>query len=770
VRRALVVLTLVAAPALADPSGKKWFLDPCQMQSQCALQNGNTNGNRVCTTGRCLPEVRFAATINNTGGASLPGQQQVPMTTVIQRMYASFERWTFTNTSCDPTINFAYLQGLTYTAPQGLANIGAVDNDNNVIWLSGANWRHSSLTLGLTTNTFFPGELIDSDMEMNAATVTWGGGTTISAGDYDYESVVTHEAGHFIGFDHTANSVAVMFATIGTGEIKRNLAGPDIADVCTVYPGVPGSQGAVCSTGGVTCQGGLVCEGAPGGPNRICTRDCMNAGATCPTGFSCQASTSGFACLPAIGAPDMCKFCTSGQDCSTGLCLTDGMGRNWCSLSCNPAATGQCGNGFTCQMTGAGNYCIPNAPCSTQCTAQNVATACAPGYGCTNGTCTPLGTLGSRCEVSSVCPSCAACATDDANPQIAFCRACCNGGEPVCRNCATTTCANVDGQTTMCLGITGRNERLCYPSAGSQTCQPCSTAAPCAGGAQCLGGFCRASCNPASPGACAACQPSVNGGFCACSPQEISDVNEACSATGTMLAICRNGLSCIGGFCRQRCNVADPSSCPLGSSCQASSGQQVCLPGNSGQQCAPCGANGQCLSGLICYANRCYPPCAITLPNQCSTCVQVEPDPPVGSGAGICACPDQIVGPGSSCLLPTIASCQPGTRCLSGVCEGRCDPMNPNTCPVGRVCTARIGDEWYCTEDTSVNGGGSAGTGGGGMVSSGGGRAGGSSGVGGGAAGGGTVNNMGCACQSGSASMALLGLAAMLIRRRRPAR
>ncbi|MCA2981363.1 MAG: matrixin family metalloprotease, partial [Myxococcaceae bacterium] len=647
-RLPLALLPLVAASAWADPSGKKWFLDPCTTTAQCVLQNGATNGNRVCTMGRCLPEVRFAASIDNVPGrATLPGQQQVPFATVLQRMYASFERWTLTNPTCDPAISFAYLPGLTYASPQGSANVAGGDNENNVIWFSAPNWRHSSLTLGLTTNTFYPGELIDSDLEMNAATVTWGGGSALGSGDYDYESVVTHEAGHFIGFDHTSNSVAVMFATIGTGQIKRNLAGPDLSDVCTVYPGVSGSQGTVCSSGGVTCQAGLVCEGATGAPTRICTSDCAAAGAPCPTGFTCQPSTSGFACLPQIGAPDMCKFCTSGQDCSTGLCLTDGMGRNWCSLACNPSVPGQCGSGFTCQMSAGGSYCIPTAPCSSQCTSSNAATACAPGYGCTGGTCTPLGTLGSRCEVSEVCPSCAACATDEANPQIAFCRACCNAGDPICTGCSSTTCSAVAGQATMCLGINGRNERLCYPSAGASTCQACSTATPCAGGAACIGGRCRATCNPASPGACPACQPSA--GFCACSAEEVSDVNEACSLSGTPLAICRNGLACVSGFCRQRCDVASPGSCPAGSTCQASGGASVCLPASSGQQCATCGPGGQCQPGLSCYANRCYPPCAIALPNQCATCVQVEPDPPVGSGTGICACPDQIVGPGSSC-------------------------------------------------------------------------------------------------------------------------
>lgn len=760
----LVTTLLLATAALADPSGNRWLLSPCT--TSCTLQSGMANGNQVCRSGRCLPEVRFAASIDNTGGTQLPGMQQITYGSVLATMRTAFERWTLSNTSCSPSIAFAY-ESPNFSTPQGALAVNITDDNNNVIWLSGLNWRYSSATLGLTTNTWYVvGELSDSDMEMNAATVTWGAGTTISSGDYDYESVVTHEAGHFIGFAHSANSVAVMFANIGTGEIKRNLAPPDIADVCAVYPGTTGSQGSPC-TG--TCSASLVCEGASGSSSRICTRDCTRVGDACPTGFSCQASTNGFACLPQIGAPDMCKFCTAGQDCSTGQCLTDGNGRNWCSMACNPTVSGQCGTGFTCTTTPVGSYCFPTSACTNQCTPQNVATNCAPGYQCTGGTCVPTGNTGDRCEVSEFCNACNACATDEANAQIAFCRACCNGGAPLCMGCSTNTCSPVGGAMTQCLPINGRNEQLCYPSGGSATCQACSAAMPCAGGAQCLGGVCRASCNPASPGSCPACLPTVNGGICACGATEISDANQPCSSAGTMLAICRNGLSCISNFCRRQCTISNPTSCPTGTTCQLSSGQEVCIPGNAGMQCATCRSDGQCEAGLVCYSNRCYPPCTTTLPNQCATCVQVQPDPPQGSGAGVCACPDQVVGPGASCLLPNIASCQPGTRCISGVCQGRCDPSNPQTCPSGHVCTA-LANDFYCTVDNSGQGGGSSGTGGGGTS---GGRATGGGFVAAGGAAGGTVtvNNMGCTCQGGGGGL-LAALAALLFstRARRGAR
>lgn len=765
-RQALVlVLVLGAVAAVASPSGNRWFISNCS--TTCQLSGGFPNANRVCVndggTGVCLPEVRFAASIDNAGGMTLPGTQQISYAFILSSMRAQFEKWSVPNTVCAPAIGFAF-ESPNFTTPSGPLAVNATDGTNNVIWFSSPNWRYSSATLGLTTVSFYPGgELGDSDMEMNAGTVTWAQGATIPSGDYDWESVVTHEVGHFIGFEHTLNSVAVMFANLGAGEIKRTLQDPDRQDLCTVYPGTPGSQGSPCAT--TACLSGLVCEGPLGSSARFCTRDCTQPNDQCPAGFTCQTSSSGSACLPRVGATDMCKFCSSGQACTTGVCVTDGMGRNWCSMTCNPTVSGQCGPGFTCNQTPAGNYCFPQGGvCQNQCTTQTVGTSCAPGYDCLQGTCTPTGRTGDRCEVSEICANCNACATDETNSQIAFCRACCNGAGPLCTSCSTTTCAPVGGATTMCLSIPGRQEQLCYPSGGAATCQMCNAVSPCAGGAMCVGGFCRSACNPTNPGGCPACLPTVNGGICACSAQEISDANEPCSAAGTMLAICRNGLACISNFCRQRCLISDPTSCPTGSTCQLAENQQVCIPSTVGMQCAQCGPGNSCEAGLRCFGSRCYRQCTVTLPNQCATCVQVEPDPPQGSGAGVCGCPDQVVGPGASCLLPNIATCQSGTRCISGTCQSRCDPSNAQTCPAGHLCTA-LGSEFYCTVDTSGEGGGTAG---GGTTARSGGRAGGGT-TAGGSAGGGTINNMGCACQSVSAELWLLAPLLLGFARRRRA-
>jgi hypothetical protein len=87
-RGLLVSALLLSVPASAIPSGKKWFLDTCTNNGQaCAtLNGGQANGNRICTAGRCLPEVRFAASIDNTGGNRLNGQQQLPYSTLLTIM------------------------------------------------------------------------------------------------------------------------------------------------------------------------------------------------------------------------------------------------------------------------------------------------------------------------------------------------------------------------------------------------------------------------------------------------------------------------------------------------------------------------------------------------------------------------------------------------------------------------------------------------------------------------------------------------------------
>jgi hypothetical protein len=95
-------------------------------------------------------------------------------------------------------------------------------------------------TLALTTVTFDPdtGELYDADMEINS---TPGVPLTVSGpvppGGYDFEAIVTHETGHFLGMAHSPDTRATMYARYVQGSTAmRDLAEDDVAGICSAYP------------------------------------------------------------------------------------------------------------------------------------------------------------------------------------------------------------------------------------------------------------------------------------------------------------------------------------------------------------------------------------------------------------------------------------------------------------------------------------------------------------------------------------------------------
>ena len=562
-KRIALLLWVASLTAFAVPSGKKWFFPACT--TACS---GSGTNNELCVSGRCLPKVRFASSVANGGGMTINGPSAVTYATALLSMRAAFETWTTPNvTSCSTSMGFAFQA--EFSTPTGTTAINGNDGNNSVIWLAGTNWRYGSGTLGLTTTTFFPGQITDADMELND-NARWG--TTGGSADTDLQSVVTHEAGHFIGLGHTTSSTAVMNPSIAAGVQIRNLRAADLSDVCGVYPGTTGGQGTACSTTGM-CTSPLVCEGSSGSSTLLCTQDCASAGATCPSGYSCQASTAGFACLPAVGAVDQCRFCLSGADCSTGVCIESGTGLNYCSQACTIGMAGQCGTGSTCAANGTGTFCIPNGACTNQCTVSTVAADCAPGYACMGGTCTPTGALGDRCDASGFCQACGSCTADIANPNLAYCRACCNGLGS-CASCTSTTCNPFGGMPTVCSTLPAGTQRVCLPTVAPTVCQACSTSMPCGGGNVCVGGTCHSGCDPSNPGTCPACLYLGTGSICACSA-EIAEVDQPCSPTSP-LGICRTGSLCMGGSCRRSC-AAVP--CDASHTCTDLAGQQVCIPG-----------------------------------------------------------------------------------------------------------------------------------------------------------------------------------------------
>jgi MYXO-CTERM domain-containing protein len=100
-------------------------------------------------------------------------------------------------------------------------------------------YRDPNNTLGLTTVTFNSenGEIYDTDMEINATGKNLTTSEVVPANGYDLLSVVTHEAGHFLGLAHATSSSATMYASYRPGtSALRTLAPDDVAGICEIYP------------------------------------------------------------------------------------------------------------------------------------------------------------------------------------------------------------------------------------------------------------------------------------------------------------------------------------------------------------------------------------------------------------------------------------------------------------------------------------------------------------------------------------------------------
>jgi hypothetical protein len=721
----LIICSFIFASSMAaaTPTGRRWPLAPCA--ASCPV-------GQACSGTRCVPQFKIATSVMNSGQATIAGN--VPYSAFLTRMPGLFRAWSATQvTGCQTS--YDVVPGTNFGSPQGISAILPMDSSNNVMWLKGTSWRHGSTELALTTVTFYTdnNEIFDADIEMND-NVEWS--ITGEANKFDMDTVLIHETGHFLGLNHTPDSIAVMYANVNLGQQKRQLTTLDTDDVCTVYPAVAGGQGEVCLAAAM-CTGGRVCEGRVGSVTKFCTKDCTAADMTCPSGFSCQPSNAMLACLPVVGAVDQCKFCANAGSCSSGICLRDSSnGVNYCSSTCSDNS--QCASGNSCQSTPSGKFCLPITICNQQCTSP---ANCAADYNCTNGTCLPKGTIGSRCEVSEFCSSCGACTIDNNNTAVAFCRSCCggSGGNGLCNACAGTACA----ANFSCTGLTNGVDSVCLPgpAAGARVCESCGATMACGNGLVCTAGKCRAACNPQSPGTCNACADLTGGnGVCACAG-EVSRAGEPCGINGGQLAACGLGLFCVGdgtnGICRSSCTVQNPASCPLGESCTLAAGIGICLPGMSGGRCSMSNNAGACNGTLTSFQGRCYDSCNVNLSSTCPTCVQTQ-----AGGLGVCGCPDEIAKLNEACgTQPMVRACTTGTLCLEGYCRGQCNPTSATNCPANTECRAAGNGGSYCQDIPTSSAGGGGAAGGSSSATGGGTRP-----TGGGAAGGGSSQDLGCSC------------------------
>lgn len=114
----------------------------------------------------------------------------------------------------------------------------ATSDASNALRFFDDSWPHDPAAIALTTVRYGleSGRIVAADIEANAM----GYALTVvdTGGEFDLESVLTHESGHFFGLAHVVETEPTMYAAYGgRGNIdRRTLEDNDIQGICTVYP------------------------------------------------------------------------------------------------------------------------------------------------------------------------------------------------------------------------------------------------------------------------------------------------------------------------------------------------------------------------------------------------------------------------------------------------------------------------------------------------------------------------------------------------------
>jgi uncharacterized protein (TIGR03382 family) len=121
-------------------------------------------------------------------------------------------------------------------------------------------WDHDTSIVALTTTSYIVsnGELVDADVEVNAASATptivdspvcSPGAISTNCVANDVQNAMTHELGHLLGLAHSPDPASTMYASEPLGELsKRVLDSGSKQFVCDVYPSGQASKDCTASS------------------------------------------------------------------------------------------------------------------------------------------------------------------------------------------------------------------------------------------------------------------------------------------------------------------------------------------------------------------------------------------------------------------------------------------------------------------------------------------------------------------------------------------
>jgi MYXO-CTERM domain-containing protein len=188
-----------------------------------------------CANGAPLYWPAAQATIGVENGSLLRG---IPAETARDILSRSMAAWT--SVDCGgrpPSISVAPIEIVAPGAGTPAERDATSDSVSALRFFDEA-WPHDPSAIALTTVRYGveSGKIAAADIEANSA----GDELTVVdvGGNFDLQSVLTHESGHFFGLAHVVESEATMFASYtGGGNLdRRTLEDNDRQGICAVYP------------------------------------------------------------------------------------------------------------------------------------------------------------------------------------------------------------------------------------------------------------------------------------------------------------------------------------------------------------------------------------------------------------------------------------------------------------------------------------------------------------------------------------------------------
>jgi hypothetical protein len=158
-------------------------------------------------------------------------------TEIAARAFRAWQTVTCPGTNAPPSIDVSDAFGPTDCGQSQYDPGGA---NANAIIFHDDQWPYPELSDAVAlTKTHFDeasGYILDSDIEIDA-TLPLSTSDVVPEGKYDLLSILTHEAGHFLGLAHSYQPGAAMQPSYRPGRSdQRTLGDDDIAGVCAIYP------------------------------------------------------------------------------------------------------------------------------------------------------------------------------------------------------------------------------------------------------------------------------------------------------------------------------------------------------------------------------------------------------------------------------------------------------------------------------------------------------------------------------------------------------